>query len=138
MPAPRTIADLTRDLPPEIGARLADLRAIIRRTVPEAVEKVNPGWRSLSFSHPQVGYFCGLFPFADRVDVAFEFGVLLPDPDGFFDDLGRQVGFARLRTGQRLRKAAFQRLLRAAVALPAERAVRLALVRAGARPRDGT
>jgi hypothetical protein len=127
---------LTRDLPPGILSVFEELRSIVRSTVPEATEKVNMGWRSLNFSHPDVGYFCGLFPVPDRVDIAFEFGVLLADPDGFFDDLGKQVGFARIKSRRGIRKASFKRLLKAAVSLPASRAVRLELVRSGARAEE--
>jgi hypothetical protein len=135
MPKPlsMSVADLTRDLPPEIISLLAELRSIIRLTVPDANEKVNAGWRSLNYSHPLVGYFCGLFPFPDRVDVAFEFGILLADPDRFFDDHGKQVGFAHIRSHRDVRKTVFQRMLRAAVSLPADRSTRLTLVRSGAK-----
>lgn len=132
-PLQPSVDDLTRDLPPEIISVVAELRSIIRLSVPDASEKVNMGWRSVNYSDPHVGYFCGLFPFPDRVDVAFEFGVLLPDPDGFFTDHGKQVGFARIRSLKDIRRTAFKRMLRAAVSLPADRSTRLELVRSGAR-----
>jgi len=133
-PPDLSVHPLTRDLPPEILSVFAELRSIIRLTIPDATEKVNLGWRSLNYSHPDVGYFCGLFPFPDRVDVAFEFGVLLADPDGFFDDRGKQVSFARMRSHKDIRRTPFKRMLRAAVSLPADRTTRLALVRSGAKP----
>ena len=132
-PLEASINTLTRDLPPEILSILAELRSIIRLTIPDATEKVNMGWRSLNYSHPEVGYFCGLFPFSDRVDIVFEFGVLLADPDGFFDNLGKQVGFARVRSLKEIRRPSFNRLLKEAVLLPANRSTRVALVRSGAK-----
>jgi hypothetical protein len=128
-----SVDELTRDLPPEMLSVFAELRSIIQLTIPDASEKVNMGWRSLNFSHPRVGYFCGLFPFADRVDVVFEFGILLPDTDNFFDELRRQVGFTHIRSIKGIHKTAFKRMLRAAVSLPEDRSVRLALVRSGAK-----
>ena len=69
------------------------LRVLIRATVPDAIESAHAVWHSLSYKHPASGYFCGIFPQSDRVDVAFEFGVLLPDPDrvleGAHADTGR-------------------------------------------------
>jgi hypothetical protein len=127
-----SVDELTRDLPPGILSVISELRSIIRLSIPNATEKVNMGWRSLNYSHPQVGYFCGLFPFADGVEVAFEFGVLLPDPDGFFDRRGGQVCFARIRSLKELRGTSFKRMLLAAVSLPSDRSSRLALVRSGA------
>jgi hypothetical protein len=68
--------------------------------VPNIAPEVKLGWRSVNFSHPRVGFFCALFPREDRVVLEFQYGVLLPDPDGI---LGRrscanQVCFARFRS----------------------------------------
>jgi hypothetical protein len=133
-PLEESLETMVRDLPPEINSAFSELRSIIKLTIPESTEKANPGWRSLNFSHPQVGYFCGLFPFPDRIDVVFEFGVLLADPDGIFDGHGKQVGFIRIHSTKEIRRGPFKRMLKAAVALPENRATRLALVKAGARP----
>jgi len=127
---------LTRDLLPETRAILSELTSLIISTIPEATQKVNLGWKSLNFSHPNVGYFCGLFPVDDRVVVAFEFGVLLPDPDGILDSrsCAKQVRYAQIRSLDALPRAALKRLLRAAVSLPRERSTRIALARSGAKP----
>ncbi len=126
---------LTRDLPLETRALLLELTSLVKRAIPEATQKVNLGWKSLNFSHPNVGYFCGLFPVDDRVVVTFEFGVLLPDPDGILDDRGcaKQVRYLPIRSANRVPRAAIKRLLRAAVSLPGDRATRIALARSGAR-----
>jgi hypothetical protein len=139
-PAPRTsqasVDALTRDLPPQMRAALSELASLIRSTVPGTTEKVNPGWRSLNFYHPDVGYFCWLFPFEDRIDVAYEFGVLIADPEGILDSGkdSKQVRFARIRSAESMPREALERLLRAAVSLPADRATRIALARSGAKP----
>ena len=129
-----TIAALTRDLPLETRDLLSELDSLIGNTVPGVTRKVNLGWKSLNFSHPNVGYFCGLFPVDDRVVVAFEFGVLLPDPDGVLDSrsCAKQVRYTRVRSLDILPRAALKRLLRAAVSLPRERSTRIALARSGA------
>jgi hypothetical protein len=126
---------ITRDLLPETRAVLSEARSLIMTTIPEATEKVNLGRKSLNFSHPDVGYFCGLRPVDDRVTVEFEFGVLLPDPDGILDSrsCAKQVRYARIHSHDALPRAAFKRLLRAAVSLPRERSTRIALVRSGAK-----
>ena len=127
---------LTQDLTPEMRAALSELASLIRSTVPGTTEKVNLGWRSLNFYHPDVGYFCGLFPFEDRIDVAFEFGVLLADPEGILDSGkgSKQVRFARIRSVESMPREALERLLGAAVSLPADRSTRIALTRSGAKP----
>jgi hypothetical protein len=94
---------ITRDLLPETRAVLSEARSLIMTTIPEATEKVNLGRKSLNFSHPNVGYFCGLRPVDDRVTVEFEFGVLLPDPDGILDSrsCAKQVRYARIPLSRR-------------------------------------
>src|SRR5512134_3744262 len=82
---------------PHVREIVERLRAIIREAVPEAVESANPVWHSLSYKHPESGYFCGIFPQASRVDVAFEFGVLLSDPEGVLEGDGKQVRYLRLK-----------------------------------------
>ena len=137
-PSQEPVVALSRDLPPETRELLSELRSVILNTVPEATVKANLGWKSLNFSHPGVGYFCGLFPIEDRVIVAFEFGVLLPDPDGILDrnNCAKQVRYLRIRSRRAIPRSGLKRLLQAAVALPEKRSTRLALVRAGAQPVD--
>jgi hypothetical protein len=127
---------LTRDLMPQTRDVLSELTSLIGSTIPEATEKVNLGRRRLNFSHPDVGYFCGLLPVDDRVTVIFEFGVLLPDPDGILNgnSCAKQVRYVRIRTLEALPRAALRRLLRAAVSLPRDRSTRIALARSGAKP----
>jgi hypothetical protein len=102
---------------------------MIRATVPESAESAHAVWHSLSYRHPESGYFCGIFPQADRVDVAFEFGVLLADPEGVLEGDGKQVRYLRLRHSGDLRAAVFQRLLHEAIDLPPRREAKLALIR---------
>lgn len=60
---------------------IIQLRQALMRCCPEFREKTLLGWRALSFTHPSAGYVCGIFPHADRVDIAFEHGNLLSDAD---------------------------------------------------------
>ena len=114
---------------PHVRETAERLRAIIREAVPEAVESANAVWHSLSYKHPESGYFCGIFPQANRVDVAFEFGVLLPDPEGVLECAGKQVRYLRWRDERDLRVEAFRQLLIEAVNLPPQREAKLALIR---------
>lgn len=134
--SPVPLEALTRELPPVTRAAFAELTSLIRSTIPEATEKVNLGWKSLNFSHPAVGYFCGLFPLQDRIVIAFEFGVLLADPDRILDtrSCSKQVRYMRILSHHKIPRPALKRLLRAAISLPADRSTRIALVRSGARP----
>ncbi len=119
---------------PEVRLLVERLRRIIRASVPEASESGHPVWHSIGYRHPRSGYFCGIFPHENRVDLAFEFGVLLPDPKGLLEGVGKQVRYLRLRQENDFQEAAIRELLRAAIDLPERRDVKLALVRAAVRP----
>jgi hypothetical protein len=119
---------------PEIQTLALRVREIILTQAPTAAEKANPGWRSINFSHPEVGYFCGLFLSEEGVDLAFEFGVLLPDPDGLLTSEAAQVRYLRVRTMADAPAQQVGELIEAAINLPADRATRIQMVKSGARP----
>jgi hypothetical protein len=110
------------------------LRRLIRQTVPEVIETAYPGWHGIGYRHPASGYFCGIFPGAAEVKLGFEFGALLPDPDGLLEGSGKQVRYVTIREGRAIPVEGIQSLLRAALDLPAEKQVKLELIRAAAKP----
>jgi hypothetical protein len=91
------------------------LRDLVKETVPTANEHVYQGWKALGYRDPQSGYFCGIFPQQDHVRLLFEHGAVLPDPDNVLVGTTRQVRHIEVRGPQDIRKAAIQRLLRAAL-----------------------
>jgi hypothetical protein len=93
MPGVSSIEDLLADSTPEVGELTFRLRDLIRSVMPDATERIYPGWHGIGFHHPTAGYVCALFPGADRVRVGFEHGHLLPDPGGVFDSGGKQVRY---------------------------------------------
>lgn len=119
---------------PEIQDLVLQIRSIILHCVPAAQEKVNLGWRSINFRDSHVGYFCGIFPKDDQVDVAFEWGVLLPDPHGVLGGESVQVRYLRVKDSRELPVQPLEELLKAAVNLPGDRSARLHLLKSGARP----
>jgi len=72
------LATLTRDLMPETRAVFSELRVLIITTLPDSSQKLSLARKRLNFSHPNVGYFCGLSPQDGRTTLEFEYGVLLP------------------------------------------------------------
>jgi Domain of unknown function (DU1801) len=124
-----SVADLLADYTPDVHALTEDLRHLIRATVPVASEAVYPVWRALGYTHPTCGYFCALFPQTNGVNLALEFGVLLPDPEQLLQGAGKQVRYVKMRSPADVRLAAIQNLLFAALDLPPSRAAKLALMR---------
>lgn len=77
------------------------LAAWVREAVltadPDLSERVYRGWRGVGFRHPEVGYVCGIFPRDDEVDLLFEHGAALPDPDSILRGDGTQTRFVSVR-----------------------------------------
>jgi hypothetical protein len=122
------------DHSPEVRHLAERLRNLICETVPEAVENAYPGWHAIGYRHPESGYFCAIFPQSTDVRLAFEWGVLLPDPQHLFSGNGKQVRFVDITAEGEILETAIRELLLAAVSLPRDRAFKLELIRQSARP----
>jgi hypothetical protein len=122
-----TVDGLLSDYPPPIQGIVAKLRAVILKTAPGVQEKANRGWRNISYRDAQVGYFCGIFPFEDHVDLIFEFGILLPDPNGILLGDAKQVRYLRFYAVEEINESEIKSLLLAALDLPPQHAARRGL-----------
>jgi hypothetical protein len=49
---------------------------------PDLAPRVYRGWRGIGFRHPDAGYVCGVFPKDGHIELLFEHGATLVDPDG--------------------------------------------------------
>jgi hypothetical protein len=125
--------ELLDGYPPDVARLASRLCDVVRGGVPEAVESIRPGWRYVAFTHPEVGYFGGVFPREDTVQVGFEFGVLLPDPERLLTGFGSQLRYLVASLSDEPPAAALEALLRAATDLPSNACVRRQMVRALAR-----
>ena len=116
-----TPAELLDEHTPEIAALADELRRVVRAALPEATERVYPGWHGFGYVDPDAGYVCGIFPMANRVKLGFEHGAALPDPDGLFTAGGRQVRYVELQPGDEIEVAAITDLIADAVELGIQR-----------------
>ena len=66
-------------------------RDAVRAADPDLTERVYRGWRGVGFRHPEAGYVCGVFPKNDRVELLFEHGAELADPDDVLEGTGTQT-----------------------------------------------
>jgi hypothetical protein len=97
------------------------LRELVVREVPGVTERAYPGWRALGFHDEQSGYFCGVFPSADRVRLLFEHGVALPDPEGVLQGSGKQVRYVELQPEDPIPLGPIRELIREALLFGAVR-----------------
>jgi hypothetical protein len=87
----RELDALLADHPDPVSDLVLRLREVLLTGQPSLMERVRPGWHSVNFHDPVAGFVCALFPLADRVQLVFERGALLPDPHHRLGGTGRQV-----------------------------------------------
>jgi hypothetical protein len=75
--------------------RVYGLAAWVREAVlaadPDLAERVYRGWRGVGFRHPEAGYVCGIFPRDGVVELLFEHGASMPEPDNLLRGVGIQT-----------------------------------------------
>lgn len=67
------------------------LRDVVLDAHPQLTERARRGWHSVNYRDSAAGFVCALSPGADGVQLVFEHGARLPDPDGRLSGTGRQV-----------------------------------------------
>ena len=82
---------LLADHPDAVADTGRRLRATILGAHPQLTERVRRGWHSINYRDPAAGFVCAIFPTADSVQLVFERGAALPDPDGLLTGSGKQV-----------------------------------------------
>ena len=82
---------LLADFPPAMQSIANRLREIVRETIPEAVERVRPGWHLIGYDLP-IGrksvYFAYVAPEVERVHLGFEHGWAMRDPHRLLAGVG--------------------------------------------------
>jgi hypothetical protein len=113
---------------PSIRALAEAVRALVREIVPEAEERGNPGWHSINYRHPEVGYFFGIFPFESELRLVFEWGTRLDDPTRILEGETQRIksAFIRSRAEFEARRPALADLLKQAIGLGNDRVPRRA------------
>ncbi len=91
MPTDPETDDLLSEHPEAVAATAQRLRTVLLEAHPQLEERVRRGWHSLNYRDPVAGFVCAVFPTADRVQLVFEHGARLPDPDGRLSGTGKQV-----------------------------------------------
>ena len=120
--------------PDEIRALAEQLRAVVRRAAPDAIERVRLGWRLIGYDLPvgrRTVYFAWVAPEPIHVHLGWQHGTFMVDPDRMLEGAHlklRKVRFTTFRPGDTIPEAALVELTRQAARLAAmSREERLAL-----------
>ena len=102
--------------PDGIRAAAEILRAIVRLAVPDAVERVRPGWRLIGYDLP-VGrrsvFFAFVAPEPIHVHLGFQHGIFMTDRDRMLEGAHlrlKKVRFVTFRPGDAISKAVLEGL----------------------------
>ena len=116
-------------LPPELlldgyspGIRRAvdRLRAVVMRAVPDAIERVRPGWGLIGYDVPvgkRTRYFAFVWPEPEHAHLGFEYGIWMDDPDNILRGAHlrlRKVRFVTYEPGEVIPETALVRYTREA------------------------
>lgn len=122
----------------EIRAAANRLRGIVKRAVPDVVERVRPGWKIIGYDLP-VGrrsiYFAWVMPEPVHVHLGFPQGIFLADPDRRLEGAHlrlRRTRFVTFEPGDPIPETALVEFVTEAAqvaAIPREQRLALALDR---------
>ena len=111
--------------PDEIRALAERFRSVVRRAVPDAIERVRPGWRLIGYDLPvgrRTVYLAFVAPEPIHVHLGFQHGTFMADPDRMLEGAHlrlRKVRFVTLQPGDAVPEAALIELTRQAARLAA-------------------
>jgi hypothetical protein len=111
--------------PTPIREATNELRAIVRRVVPEAIEGLRVGWRVIGYAIPVAGgrrtrLFAGIGPEPEHCHLFLEYGAFVRDPERLLEGAHlrlKQVRYLTFHSGDEVAAAPIdeiERLLRAA------------------------
>lgn len=109
--------------PAPVRAAGEKLRALVLDCLPGAVERYYAGWKLVGYRIPvgaSTKYCCYLYATAKHVELGFERGTRLADPDGVLEGSGTQVRKVVCRTAAEVRPVIIRRLLREAALITKE------------------
>ena len=104
------------------------LRAVVKAAVPDAIERVRPGWALIGYDLPirrKGVYFAWVFPEREHVHLGWQHGIFMDDPDRMLEGAHlklKKVRFVTVDPGDDFPEDAFVELTRHAAeiaALPA-------------------
>lgn len=121
--------------PDETRVAADRLRAVVKRTVPDVIERVRPGWRIIGYDLPvgrRTVYFAWVMPEPVHVHLGFVHGVFMADRDATLEGAHLRLRSARFVTfepGDPIPEAGLVELTREAARVASmTREERLALV----------
>lgn len=111
--------DVTRflgDYSPKVRKLALQLRAIIKKVAPDAVERVYTGWKTIRYalSERAEARVCYISPAKDSVRLGFDFSNDLPDPQQLLQGTGARMRHIKIDVGETPDFDGYRHMLQAA------------------------
>lgn len=104
---------------PHVSSLALALREIVLEEAPQAIESLVDGYAvAIGFSFtgkPLKDGFCHVVTYPDHVNLGFNRGALLPDPNGLLAGTGKLIRHLRFRNHEELGRPVVRRFLEAAI-----------------------
>lgn len=117
-PDPKLLSDLTA-YDPHVSRLLLALREVVLDEAPEAIESLVKGYAvAIGFSFtgkPLKDGFCHAVAYASHVNLGFNRGALLPDPNGVLAGSGKLIRHLTIHNTDDLERPYLRRYLQAAI-----------------------
>ena len=101
------------------------LRAVVKRAVPDAIERVRPGWALIGYDLPirrHGVYFAWVWPEREHVHLGWQHGIFMDDPEHMLQGAHlklKKVRYVTVDPGNAFPEAAFVELTRHAADIAA-------------------
>ncbi|MGK3991675.1 DUF1801 domain-containing protein [Sorangium sp. So ce1024] len=117
------MAALLSEYPPEAQQLTLRVRKLLLRIIPDVHEHVYPGWRIISFrmGDGHKHQICWLAPQRFGVNLGFEHGAELPDPNGLLTGNAKQARNVHIRSASDVDVPKLAALVTAAVEMHRDR-----------------
>jgi hypothetical protein len=119
MPATRELLSHLAAYDPHVSNLTLALRELVLEEAPEAIESIVKSYAvAIGFSFtgkPLKDGFCHIVTYSNHVNLGFNRGALLPDPNRVLEGKGKSIRHITLRSEQELRCTFIRRYLQAAI-----------------------
>lgn len=88
------IEQFLKGYPDDIADLSRQVRTFVLKTIPEAEERLQVGWGSVTYSHKKS--FCSIIPHSNWVNLQFQLGATLPDPARRLRGTGKNMRHVRI------------------------------------------
>jgi hypothetical protein len=118
-PPDRKLLSYLTSYDPHVSSLALALREVVLEEAPKAIESIYKGYAvSIAFSFtgkPMKDGFCHIVTYANHVNLGFNRGAILPDPDRILAGTGKSIRHITLRNHEDLERPYLRRYLRSAI-----------------------